>query len=111
MSDAPKSPEKPDSTPAPPKSAPEAPRVDHAQAQSQRDRKVFSWSLVAGGLVLIASFFLSSKLASSLIPKSYALCSREENIYTVDESKPRVQCIVVHRSRILDTEDLGTCAV
>lgn len=36
-------------------------------------------------------------------PDTYALCSRENNIYTVDEIKPRVECLVVRHGLIADT--------
>ena len=42
-------------------------------------------------------------------PSDYALCSRSNDIYTVDETRPRVECIVVRGSRILDTGDQGQC--
>jgi hypothetical protein len=40
-------------------------------------------------------------------PRNYALCSTENAIYTVDERKPRVECIVIHGNSILDTGTLG----
>lgn len=41
------------------------------------------------------------------LPHNYALCSTENNIYTVDERKPRVECIVVRGRDILDTGSIG----
>jgi hypothetical protein len=35
--------------------------------------------------------------------ESYVLCSETNNIYTVDESRPRVECISVRGSRIIDS--------
>ncbi|KAF8154107.1 amidohydrolase family-domain-containing protein [Crassisporium funariophilum] len=36
-------------------------------------------------------------------PGSYLLCSSSQSIYTVDETSPRVECISVKGSRIVDT--------
>ena len=38
----------------------------------------------------------------SVNTQSYVLCSETQNIYTVDESRPRVECISVRGSRIID---------
>lgn len=38
---------------------------------------------------------------------SYVICSEEKNIYTVDPSNPRVQCISIKGSRIVDVGDYG----
>ena len=40
----------------------------------------------------------------------YVLCSETNNIYTVDESRPRVECISVRGSRIVDSGNLGMCS-
>lgn len=53
--------------------------------------------------LLASALFLLPRDNSTNLPASYALCSREGNIYTVDDSKPRVECCVVHRGRIADT--------
>ena len=42
------------------------------------------------------------------LPRTYALCSKEGSIYTVDKDAPQVECIVVHNSRILSVGNLGT---
>ena len=39
--------------------------------------------------------------------ESYVLCSETNNIYTVDESRPRVECISVRGSRIIDSGNFG----
>ncbi|KLO17744.1 hypothetical protein SCHPADRAFT_820968 [Schizopora paradoxa] len=36
------------------------------------------------------------------LPADYALCSREGRVYTVDESNPQTECIVVHGNKIID---------
>lgn len=38
---------------------------------------------------------------------SYVLCSETNNIYTVDESRPRVECISVRGSQIVDSGNFG----
>ncbi|EPT02697.1 hypothetical protein FOMPIDRAFT_1035858 [Fomitopsis schrenkii] len=43
----------------------------------------------------------------STLPESYALCSPDgANIFTVDDAKPRAQCLVVHRSHFIDVGTL-----
>ena len=39
--------------------------------------------------------------------ESYMLCSETNNIYTVDELRPRVECISVRGSRIVDSGNYG----
>ncbi|TFK48313.1 hypothetical protein OE88DRAFT_1635135 [Heliocybe sulcata] len=41
----------------------------------------------------------------SQLPQSYALCKGKGKIYTVDESNPEVECLLVHADRILDFGD------
>ncbi|EJD04927.1 uncharacterized protein FOMMEDRAFT_105127 [Fomitiporia mediterranea MF3/22] len=62
--------------------------------------------------IIICSFGLSLLLRGrfSALPKTYALCSKQGNIYTVDASTPRAECIVVHESRILSVGTLGMLA-
>ncbi|KAF7971972.1 hypothetical protein HWV62_19371 [Athelia sp. TMB] len=57
------------------------------------------WPVITAALVSFA-YLLSTA------PRDYALCSESYDIYTVDETQPRVQCIVVAGSRILDRGDL-----
>ena len=39
--------------------------------------------------------------------ESYILCSETHNIYTVDEFRPRAECISVRGSRIVDSGNFG----
>ena len=39
--------------------------------------------------------------------ESYMLCSETNNIYTMDEFRPRVECISVHGSRIVGSGNFG----
>lgn len=45
--------------------------------------------------------------AFTSLSRDYAVCSASHDIYTVDESQPRVECVVIGGSRILDTGNLG----
>jgi len=59
------------------------------------------WLLgIASGVV-----FLNQQYA-----KSYIVCSKSREIYTVDPVQPRVECISVRGSNVVDVGDYGTCA-
>lgn len=61
-----------------------------------------TWSVLAAFLIaLVVAFY------SSLFSGDYALCSPSHDIYTVDQQSPRVECIVVSGSRILDSGSQG----
>ncbi|GJJ08276.1 hypothetical protein Clacol_002486 [Clathrus columnatus] len=54
-------------------------------------------------LLLSSAAFLAPRLRhKTVLPGSYAICSKEQNIYTVDESNPRVECCVVSDGWIAD---------
>lgn len=81
--------------------------VDSASADSSSSPRTRNTTRL---LKLCFSFTFASALflvfrssQSSILPASYALCSREGNIYTVNEEKPKVECCVVHNGRIADT--------
>ena|SRR5882762_1781100 len=61
--------------------------------------------------IVVLTLSLVFAFSSSLYSRDYALCSRSNDIYTVDEAQPRVECIVVRRSRILDTGKQGQYAI
>lgn len=67
----------------------------------------FPWLFILVALAVFALSFLFKERLDSVVPKTYAVCSKEGSIYTVDESKPRVECIVVHGSKIIDTGSAG----
>jgi hypothetical protein len=74
----------------------------------------FSWTFFGLVVVSLTMSLILFKLYPSeseqeyFVP-SYALCSPGgRQIYTVDQSNTRVQCLVVHRSLIFDTGSLGT---
>ena len=56
---------------------------------------------------LIVSLAMRMLKLKSALPRNYALCSTESEIYTVDERKERVECIVVGGENILDTGSIG----
>ena len=62
-------------------------------------------------VVALFLFLFVTLLAFSFIyhdaSDEYAVCSSSKHIYTVDESNPRVRCIIVHGSRIVYTGSLG----
>jgi hypothetical protein len=62
------------------------------------------WTILVAILISLVFTF-----SGSVFPRDYALCTRSNDIYTVDETRPRVQCIVVRGSRIFDTGDQGQC--
>ena len=63
--------------------------------------------LLAASLTL-SLYAISRYRSLSTLPESYALCSPDgANIFTVDDAKPRAQCLVVHRSHFFDVGALG----
>src|ERR1700691_2570590 len=58
---------------------------------------------------VLVAVLLSVVFAFSRAPfyKDYALCSPSNDIYTVDETRPRVECVVIRGSHILDTGKKG----
>ena len=64
-----------------------------------------SWLIAAqfSSLVILCFFILSDKL----VTRDYTICSESNNIFTVDEANPRVECVLVRGSIIHDTGSLG----
>ncbi|KAF8583423.1 hypothetical protein K439DRAFT_1661297 [Ramaria rubella] len=93
----------------PPSSVPTSRSVASAQQATSRRTTGF---VTLGLSVLFGSalFLVFNNNLSSTLPRSYALCSRERNIYTVDEVNPRVECCVVHNGRIADTGSISEIA-
>ena len=64
--------------------------------------------LILVSLSISAFVFWRSSPSVSATPGTYALCSPDgDNIYTVDDSTPRVQCLVVRDDSFVDTGSLG----
>jgi len=70
-----------------------------------------SWVLVAVlasfASVLLPVLFLDTWRATLLLSSGYYLCSDNENIYTVDDLKPRVACLFVKGYLVVDTGSFG----
>lgn len=66
-------------------------------------------NLKIGVVATIFSFVVYYVLHSDTqLPETYALCSSDgRNIYTVDNDNTIVECILVHKSHIADTGNLG----
>lgn len=60
---------------------------------------------VASGIL---AYLMSTKLTTSTLPETYALCSRQSNgVYTVDQHNSQTQCIVIQGAYIVETGSLG----
>lgn len=60
------------------------------------------WTVFGAALLsLIFAFY------GSVFPRDYAICSGSTDIYTVDESRPRVECMLVRGSHIIDIGSQG----
>lgn len=81
--------------------------TDRVKATQKTPRTPTLLLLILGSILLA---FGLRKARSDVVPKSYAVCSKEGKIYTVDETKPNVECFVVHNKRILATGSLGIWA-
>jgi hypothetical protein len=64
-----------------------------------------------GFLIAVLAFGLAAFTSPwhTLLPHEYAVCSPSGHIYTVDDSTPTVDCILIRGSRILDIGTLGVC--
>lgn len=75
------------------------------QIHNQRSRSFATVALaVACALGLSLVFWWNH---NEVLPRAYALCSREGGIYTVDDEHPQVECIVVYDKLILATGSIG----
>ena len=62
---------------------------------------------VWGGLLALGFGLNVFRVNQSAFTRDYAVCSASHDIYTVDEAEPRVECVVIGGTRILDTGSLG----
>ncbi len=68
------------------------------------------WTLFASAVAGLSTYYYTfTNTATSLtsLPSAYALCTNGSRIYTVEESAPRVDCIVVDKQTISATGTLG----
>ena len=59
------------------------------------------------GILLFGVLAKLWRFNSNVNLESFMLCSETNNIYTVDEFRPRVECISVRGSRIVDSGNFG----
>ncbi|KAL0952329.1 hypothetical protein HGRIS_006609 [Hohenbuehelia grisea] len=71
------------------------------QDRTKQHSRVQSWRVWLAGLVLAGTY-----LALKLNNDQYAICSRSQAIYTVDDATPRAECILVKGSYIQDVGSL-----
>lgn len=84
-----------------------------ARPQQSQPHRLVPWILTA---LLLAgvSYYLTTRdtsnnsvsmshVALARLPESYGLCAEPAKIYTVDENKPTVDCIIVRKDEILAT--------
>lgn len=89
----------------PDEKSPLLPSLASARAKSTIGNR---YLLALVSLSLSAFLILRISFAVTQIPQTYALCSPDgNNIYTVDTLTPRVQCLVVHDGKFIDTGSLG----
>lgn len=58
----------------------------------------------------LLGFLHTTHTPTTELPQSYALCSREKKVWTVDEQRPRVECVGVSSASIFATGDLRASA-
>lgn len=75
-----------------------------AVPKTRRARPIFQLMLT---VVAALSLSLIFRGRVSSLPNTFAVCSPEKRIYTVDEEQPRAECILVHESRIIAIRSLG----
>ena len=81
----------------------------HATAgEKQTSNQPRTWRNLMLWIVLVALVLQRIYEFGRSLPNSYILCSKSKNIYTVNEDNPRVECISIRGSRIVDVGDLGT---
>lgn len=90
---------------SPTQKAPQTKETNSIPSSLESRHSGFSIGVISLTLLLSsAAFFISrANYDRTSLPGSYAICSKERNIYTVDESNPRVECCVVSNGRIADT--------
>ncbi|KAF8064078.1 amidohydrolase family-domain-containing protein [Lyophyllum atratum] len=66
-----------------------------------------SWLFSAVLVSILVSGWFFDAYDNLLTTNNYLVCSESNNIYTVDESKPRVECISIEGSTIVDTGNLA----
>lgn len=87
------------------------PQDDHDRRKmrsTSRSIITFKWQIFFAICSLGLALFMALRRRPSLLPPAYALCSRQgNNVYIVNESNARVQCIVVEDASIVFVGSLG----
>ena len=73
---------------------------------SSSSKTGFKWKWVLG-ILLFGTLAKLWRSNYNVNLESYMLCSETNNIYTVDEFRPRVECISVRGSCIIDSGNFG----
>jgi hypothetical protein len=82
---------------------------DNKHPATASKRSSLSWTvLLAAASAILACLMAIKHISSSILPETYALCSRQPGgVYTVDQHNSRTQCIVVQGAYIVETGSLG----
>ncbi len=68
------------------------------------------WTLFASAVAGLSGYYYTLPKGSTSVtslPASYALCSEDKKIYTVDHARPTVDCVLVDKVIIAATGSLG----
>ena len=68
------------------------------------------WALFASAAAGLSTYYYSltqGTAALTALPASYALCAESGRVYTVDDSRPNVDCVLVDKASIYATGTLG----
>ncbi|KAI0370838.1 hypothetical protein BV20DRAFT_994092 [Pilatotrama ljubarskyi] len=80
------------------------------QAERSSGGRQIVWTVLASavaGLSTYYSAFSGRPVSLATLPTSYGLCTEGTNIYTVDDAKPSVECILVDKHDITATGTLA----
>ncbi|KAJ6604038.1 amidohydrolase family-domain-containing protein [Mycena sp. CBHHK59/15] len=84
----------------------ETPPLPPQRSISNHQGALLTISAVVSVLALWIGFPLSGTPSLPLDTRFFALCSRHQNIYTVDAKNSRIHCLVVNNSHIIQTGSL-----
>ena len=82
----------------------------------QQGTSYVAWLAVAVALAGASFFFAKYHDASgkdresrtAVVPESYAVCTEPGKIYTVDDARPTVDCLLIHKDEIRVAGTFGT---
>ncbi|KAI0656325.1 amidohydrolase family-domain-containing protein [Cubamyces menziesii] len=79
-------------------------------ATSGGGRRQVAWAVIASAVAGLSTYYSSltrPPVSLKSLPASYALCAEGHRIYTVDDSKPVVDCILVDKHSVTATGTLN----